>query len=450
MTEPLATGAAAAGAPTPAPPTPGSLAAEPRPAEPRPAEPPAAGPPETGPLATGLLRALVCATVFAAPLEGYLLQWHGQLAKLPPALLVLAWAAVRVRRRALPAPHPVHAVLALLTVVLLASSALHAGGAYTIEYTLRWLPFLLVTVVLVDVASREAPLRWVLGAAVAGAVVAATGALHSLFVEGETRASGPLEDPNDLAYFLVAALPLLVALRRPRRDATGSGRAATAGLALAATVLVAGAAATFSRGGARAMAADASWLAARRAIPVRALLAGVAGSAVLVVGAALVAGPALDRAFQEKTHVAGANADTRELRWEAAARMLAEHPVLGVGPGGFRADYPAASHNAEVDEQSPVAHNMYLEVAAELGLPGFALFAALLALTAVTGERVLRATADPGPVVAVQASLVAVAVASAFLSQQYYLPLWSLVAVVAAADLRLRRTSYVACAPRDQ
>lgn len=381
---------------------------------------------------TGLLRVLACATVFLAPLEGYLLQWHGHLAKLTPALLVVAWAAVRARQRRLPEPHPVHALLALLAVVLLVSWARHASGPFALEYAVRWLPFLVVAVVLVDVAAREVPVRWVLAAAVAGAVVAAVGGLHSLFAAGQPRATGPLEDPNDLAYFLVAALPLLVAM--PNR-----GRAATAALACAATVLAAGAAATFSRGGALALTAAAGWLLARRALPPRALLAAGTALAVLGLGAALVAGPALDRALREKTHIASTNVDTRELRWQAAVRMVAEHPVLGVGPGGFRAGYPAASHNAEVDEQTPVAHNMYLEVAAELGLPGFALFAGLLVLTAVTSERVLRTTADPRPVVAVQASLIAVAVASTFLSQQYYLPLWSLVAVVAAADLRLRR-----------
>ncbi|ROP36471.1 O-antigen ligase [Saccharothrix texasensis] len=386
----------------------------------------------------GLVRVLACATVFAAPLEGYLLQVHGHLAKAPSALLVLAWAVLRARQRRAPEPHPAHVVLVALAVVLLASWAVHAGGPFATGYAVRWLPFLLITVVLIDVVSREAPLRAVLVATVAGAVVAAVGALAGLVAEGQTRAAGPLEDPNDLAYFLVAALPLVVALRH---------RVPTA---VAAVVLAAGAAATFSRGGALALTAAVAWLLARRAVPLRALAGGVAALAVLGVAAVLFAGPELDRAVREKTHVAGTNVDTRELRWQAAARMVAEHPVLGVGPGGFREGYPAASNNAEIDEQTPVAHNMYLEVAAELGVPGFALFAALLVLTAATGERVRRTTDDPLPIVAVQASLIAVVVASTFLSQQYYLPLWSLVAVVAAADLRLRRASDVACAPRDQ
>ncbi|MEU4761828.1 O-antigen ligase family protein [Actinosynnema sp. NPDC023794] len=387
---------------------------------------------------TWLVRALACATVFAAPLEGYLLHAHDQLAKAPSALLVLVWAVLRVRQRRAPEPHPAHVVLAALAVVLLASWAVHAGGPFATGYALRWLPFLLVTVVLIDVVSREVPLRAVLAATVAGAVVAAVGALLGMVAEGQTRAAGPLEDPNDLAYFLVAALPLLVALRRSVLTAA------------AAVVLAAGAAATFSRGGALALTAAVAWLTARRAVPLKALAGGVAALAVLGVAAVLFAGPELDRAVREKTHVAETNVDTRELRWQAAARMVAEHPTLGVGPGGFREGYPAASNNAEIDEQTPVAHNMYLEVAAELGVPGFALFAALLVLTAVTCERVRRTTDDPLPIVAVQASLIAVVVASTFLSQQYYLPLWSLVAVVAAADLRLRRASDVACAPRDQ
>ncbi|CCH33201.1 O-antigen ligase family protein [Actinosynnema sp. NPDC047251] len=391
---------------------------------------------------TWLLRVLACATAALAPLEGYLLELHGQLAKAAPLLLTAVWLAQRVRERRMPQSHPVHGVLALFAVVLLASTALHAGGPYAVDYLLRWLPFLVITVVLVDVAAREVPVRALLASIVGGAAVAAVGALHSLVAEGETRATGPLEDPNDLAYFLVAALPLLVALIGGRRSAVRS-----AGLAATALVLVAGAAATFSRGGGLALTAALGWLVARRALPLRAVAGGAAALAGVGLGVLLLAGPTLDRALQEKSYIAGTNVDTRELRWQAAARMLTEHPVLGVGPGGFRGGYAAASHNAEVDEQTPVAHNMYLEVAAELGLPGFGLFAGLLAVAAVSSERVLRAGARR-PMAAAQASLIAVVVASTFLSQQYYLPLWSLVAVVAAADLRRRETD--ARAPRDQ
>ncbi|XVV01113.1 O-antigen ligase family protein [Actinosynnema sp. CA-248983] len=392
---------------------------------------------------TVLLRVLACVTVALAPLEGYLLEVHGHLAKVAPALLAVVWVVVRARERRFVTPHPLHAVLAAFAVVLLASTALHAGGPYAVDYLQRWLPFLLLTVILVDVVARDVPVRALLGAAVAGAVVAAVGALYSLLAEGEARASGPLEDPNDLAYFLVAALPLLAALAPVR----GAAARRWVWVAVVALVLAAGAAATFSRGGALALAAAGAWLVARRVVPVKVLLGGIAALVVVVCGALVFAGPALDRALQEKSYIAGTNVDTRGLRWQAAARMVSAHPALGVGPGGFRDNYPAFSRNAEVDEQTPVAHNMYLEVAAELGVAGFGLFVGMLAVAAVSSERVLR-VGWRREIAAVQASLIAVVVASTFLSQQYYLPLWSLVAVVVAADLRVRRAD--ACAARDR
>ncbi|MET9225475.1 O-antigen ligase family protein [Lentzea sp. NPDC003310] len=374
---------------------------------------------------TVLLRVLACGTVALAPLEGYLLQAHAQSAKVVPALLIGVWLFSLLRRRRLPSAHPVQLVVALLAVVLLATSAVHVAEPFTLEYLVRWVPFLVIAVVLADVAARDVPVSWLLAAAVAGAVVAAGGGLLSV-AGGSLRATGPLEDPNDLAFFLVAALPLLVAL--PVRS-----RALPLMLGV---VLVAGAAATFSRGGGIALACALTWLIARRALPVRAVVvtAAVAGLAALVFASAAQA--ELSRAFQEKSHIAGTNADTRMLRWQAASRMLADDPVLGVGPGGFRQEYAAAGRNAEIDEQTPVAHNLFLEVAAELGVPGFALLIAFVAVGFVASERALRRGHDRREAVAVQAALIAVLVASIFLSEQYYLPLWSLVAFAAAIDRR--------------
>ncbi|SDM14435.1 O-antigen ligase [Lentzea albidocapillata subsp. violacea] len=381
---------------------------------------------------TVLLRVLACGTVALAPLEGYLLQAHGQSAKVLPALLIGGWLFSLYRQRRLPAPHPLHLVVALLAVVLLTTSAVHEAEPFTLEYLVRWVPFLVITVVLADVAAREVPVRALLAATVAGAVVAAAGGLLSL-AGGSLRATGPLEDPNDLAFFLVAALPLLVAL-----PARGRSRIV---LLLLGAVLVAGAAATFSRGGGIALACALVWLIVRRALPVRAVVvtAAVAGVAALVFASAAQA--ELSRAVQEKSHIAGTNADTRMLRWQAASRMLADNPVLGVGPGGFRQEYAAAGHNAEIDEQTPVAHNMFLEVAAELGVPGFALLIAFVAVGFMAGERALRRVADRREAVAVQAALIAVLIASIFLSEQYYLPLWSLVALAVAIERRSQKES---------
>jgi O-antigen ligase len=402
---------------------------------------------------TWLLRVLACATVLLAPLEGYLHQVHPHLAKVAPGLLIASWAVQRVRQRRLPAPHPLHVVLALFAVVLLASSAVHAGDPFTLDYTQRFLPFLVITAVLVDVVAREVPVRAVLAAAVGGAVLAAVGALYSLVVDGEARATGPLEDPNDLAYFLVVALPLLIALptfsAREAQSSHSGERGRAAGLLLVGALLAAGAAATFSRGGALALACAALWLVARRGVSMRAVAATVSGLGVIALGAVVFAGPVLDRALAEKTHIAATNVDTRELRWQAAARMLADNPVLGVGPGGFRSSYVPASRNAEIDEQSPVAHNIYLEIGAELGLPGLACFLGAVAMAFVATERVLRVRADRS-MLAIQASLIAALVASTFLSEQYYLPIWSLVAVAVAAGLRLEESERDACVARHQ
>ncbi len=394
-------------------------------------------PADRGTRGTSPLRVLACATVALAPVEGYLAAVHAQLGKVAPALLVVTWLAVRVRQRRLPRPTPLYAVLAALAVVVATTAAAHSAGAFTMEYTVRWLPFLVVTAALADVAAHEVPIRDLLLAMAAGATVAGAGALYSLVVEGQARAAGPQPDPNDLAYFLVAAVPLLAVARlRPRHRFSGVAPA------IAGAVLVAGAVATFSRGGALGLAAAVGWLLVRRVLPWRLLGAAAAALLVLGLGALLFAGPQLERAVQEKTFIAASNVDTRELRWQAAARMLTAHPVLGVGPGGFRAEYAAESHDAEVDEQTPVAHNMYLEVAAELGLPGFALFAGVLGVAAVASERTVRLAGPAAPArveaVAIQASLLAVLVTSTFLSEQYYLPLWSLAALAVAAEARVR------------
>ncbi len=382
-----------------------------------------------------LLHAAVVLVVVTAPIEGYLIDLHPQLGKLPAIVLMATWAGVRIRQRRV-SPAPVYLLLAGLAGIVLLSTATHLIAPFSIEYAIRWLPFLVVSALLIDIVATEVSVRVVFVAALAGASIAAVGALISVFVSGDLRAAGPLEDPNDLAYVLTAALPLATACLPAGRTVPLFWRLLPAA---SAVLLVAGAAVTLSRGGLLAVCAAALWLVARRNLSLRAA-GGLCGAVVAVAALVwLFAGSLVTAALGQKTYIAESNIDQRLIRWRAAIEMAGTHPVLGVGPGGFRSEYLPTSHVAEIEELTPVTHNMYLEVAAELGIIGFALFIALIVGAFVYSERALRLGADRRGVVATQAALLAVVVSSVTLSEEYYLPLWSMIAVAYALHLRASR-----------
>jgi O-antigen ligase len=65
--------------------------------------------------------------------------------------------------------------------------------------------------------------------------------------------------------------------------------------------------------------------------------------------------------------MSGSMAGRREI-WAAGWEQFKQHPVLGVGTGGF-----AESINL-ANSQNPVAHNTYLSVVTELGVIGFLIY----------------------------------------------------------------------------
>ena len=69
--------------------------------------------------------------------------------------------------------------------------------------------------------------------------------------------------------------------------------------------------------------------------------------------------------------------------WKVALRTFGDHPLDGVGSGGFQAEWLR-----ERPFREPVrdAHSLYLETPAELGLVGLALVLALLASVAVAAR----------------------------------------------------------------
>jgi O-antigen ligase len=317
-----------------------------------------------------------------------------------------------------------------LGIAVAFSSAVNSDNPFVTLYAARWLPFLVITVVLIDLLTNVVEVRVAVSAITLGAVVSAAGALWSFLILHDDRASGPLQDPNDLAYVLVAALPFVL-FAEPRRT---SLRIAQAGGVL---ILLAGTAATLSRGAIVASLFTLAWAISRRLVSWRVVVGGLLLVAACAGAIWLLAGPKVEAALAQKTFIAQNNIDTRELRWESAARLLAEHPVVGVGPGGVRAHYVAASNNAELAAQNPVTHNMYLEVGAELGVVGLAIFGGVIVVALSASESALREPLRHAAL-GVQGSLIMVIVASTFLSEEYYMPLWAGVAVAAALQSRSR------------
>ena len=114
--------------------------------------------------------------------------------------------------------------------------------------------------------------------------------------------------------------------------------------------------------------------------------------------------------------------------WKAGLRMIEAHPIAGIGLGRFKLlmpSYMAPGTNIQVDS---VAHNMFVEVAAELGLPALLIFLGIFWFTYRTLGKLRRSTSTH-PLIretasALQAGLVGFAVAGSFVSAEYQKTSW--------------------------
>jgi putative inorganic carbon (hco3(-)) transporter len=131
--------------------------------------------------------------------------------------------------------------------------------------------------------------------------------------------------------------------------------------------------------------------------------------------------------------------------WMAGLDMVRNHAVTGIGLGNFTAQSFTISR--EVEGKHGVACNTFLEVAAEMGIPGFlAYFAILVGALSSAGklraegkrlnEDLLRYAGE-----GMQAGLLGFSAAAMFVSAEYQKPFWIIVALTATVPTLLRRQS---------
>jgi O-antigen ligase len=172
-------------------------------------------------------------------------------------------------------------------------------------------------------------------------------------------------NPNDLALILNLILPLALALALSTRRL--AARAIPAGLAALAALAVI---LTFSRGGFVTLAAIfAMYLWKLRGRPE----APWAWAALVV---ALASVPLLPSGYSDRvTTILDVDSDptgSSQARWrdtQAAVRFVARNPLIGAGVGQNTLALNEERGNAWLE-----VHNVYLEYAVDLGLPGLALF----------------------------------------------------------------------------
>ncbi len=392
-------------------------------------------------VAVVMLRSLALGiAVFTIGSFGQVLNLGGAatVAKGLGGLLVLAWLAALANRP--PADRRTllrdQRALVVFAVALVAWSMLSVAWAQSRSTALlgasRYAQDLVLFPILYVGLRRLVHVRWAAASLAAGALVSSLyGLLAGSTVDG-SRLVGALGDPNETAAVLVAAAVLAFTLGVGERRSMLRRWMAFGAAALALVGMVA----TASRGGVVALAATAVVAIAiggrwRRQLA----LAAVVG-AVLVAGWFLLLAPASSRSHITSTQ------SGRTTLWTVAGRAISANPIVGLGNDNFQLDaknflvQPGETTSADqIVTISQPAHNVYLEIWADLGIVGLVLFAGIVVLSLRSGivaagvlERDGRRAEEilaRGLVVA-SASMLA---ASFFLSDQYSKQLYLLLAL---------------------
>jgi hypothetical protein len=229
--------------------------------------------------------------------------------------------------------------------------------------------------------------------------------------------------PGAAAALLAGALPAVRALEGD----LGSRR--LEGLAmLLALIVLAGLAALLTMRATRGNERDARLPLARRS----AVLAIVG---VLLLGGALAAA-AFEAQPESRSPAFGASAarlgsvdSNRYAYWRVALGTFADHPLQGIGSGGFVVDW---LQERDVLDPTREPHSLYLGTLAELGLVGLAALLAFLGGVAVAARRLWRAdpTLAAGPIAALACWAV-----HAGLDWDWEMPAVTLVALALASAL---------------
>ncbi len=337
---------------------------------------------------------LLCAAVLLSPLIA------GKLTPIPAlsvqGLMLIAaslWAFGSVRAGRIVLPRGWLLGLLIVFIGLLKLSTWHSASLYlTMRELLNWWAYLLVFMMMAGMRDRRSVYAVLASLGVSALLVGLLGLKeYILSGAGGWRVFSTFFNPDFLAGFAVMVLPVALGWYLSRTSGAISVVSGLVVLLMAGTTLITG-----SRFGAVAaiiglfiflVLALASRSLKRAQIP-KILLILIP----LVVVQVFLSRPLTSRVASTKAEVHSGG--FRIYTWRGTARMAEANPIHGTGLGTFAIAYPKYAYVG----YTKLAHNTYLQLAAEAGIPSAVVLILLLASSALPPMALLlrrRIPSDP-------------------------------------------------------
>lgn len=371
------------------------------------------------------------------------------LAKPVGALMLVAWAGIVLVRGGsvplLPRQLPGLFLAIVGFLVFGAASVLWATDSGETRYVLgRLLQVVALLLVTYTAASTRSGFRTIVYGYLLGSALTSVYSVASGSYNQQTGRLAGVIDPDFFASALIPAILIAFFLFAT----AGSPRTRWLSAAVACVDLAAFAS-TQSRGAIVGLAV---------ALIAAVVLAGRARPRMLALVLVLIAGGLGYYAAYKPAHVVQSGArgglsgasSGRLDEWRVALRVAEGHPVGGVGLGNYQTvepSYAAQTFNLNIVSYIVtlrlVAHNTFLQIAAELGIVGLALFLTILALPLRLAGRALASLERERDelefhVRGLLAGAIGMLTAYIFLSAEVEKPLWLVLALLASVPAFVR------------
>ncbi len=349
-----------------------------------------------------------------------------QLAKLTVLAVIIMFLASReriasrIRLRSAPLFKYILGILALGAITIPLAAWPAQSFQFVTDYYVKNVIF---TYLLIQIARSNRDSRIIAGALVSGCALLVLAMLagfgESFIEEQEVRlAVGKAYDPNDLALLFVVSIPFAFFMLKSSRPLVRVLLISAIGLMLI------GMGKGGSRGGFLGLIVVGTLILMRGSKQARkyTLL-------TLAVGVMLFAFAAPPEYWSRISTIYDYQDDYnlhektgRVMIWQTGLKMWAAHPIAGVGIGCFNAAYDRYSKS----EINISPHNIFVQITAELGTIGLALFTAILIIS-IRKMRLIRRRAREGLAPeemwwlasAIEVSFIGFVVSGFFLSQAY-------------------------------